>query len=430
MNILIKNAFIVTMDEKREIIEKGYVFIEGEYIKAVGAGEYKGEFENSHNTKVINGENYCVMPGLVNAHTHAAMTLLRGYGEGLPLMQWLNHKIWPMEAKFKEEHIKVGTQLACIEMLRSGTTTFNDMYFMQEQVLEVVKDMNMRAVLGLPIIGEAWENQLNTSLEIMQKIDKEENVSFKMMFAPHSPYTLSYDALKSIGQMAKEKDKGIHIHVSETEDEVNIIREKYNKTTCELLDEVGILQSPVVAAHCVHLTKDDMDILQKAGVSPVYNPQSNMKLASGTAPVGEMLKMEINVCLGTDGTSSNNNLNMFEEMETAAFLQKLKYNDATKLSSKTVLKMATYNGAKALGFKDLGMIKEGFKCDLIMLDLNRPNMVPIYDMHSNLVFSANGSEVQYVIVNGNILMEKGEFLNIDEEKIIYESNKLCKKLIY
>lgn len=430
MNILIKNAFIVTMDEKKEIIERGYVLIEGENIKSVGEGEYKGEFENIQNTKVINGENYCVMPGLINAHTHAAMTLLRGYGEGLPLMQWLNHKIWPMEAKFKEEHIKVGTELACIEMLRSGTTTFNDMYFMQEQVLEVVKDMNMRAVLGLPMIGEAWENQLKQSLDIMQKVDKEGNSTLKMMFAPHSPYTLSYDALKGIAQAAKEKNKRIHIHVSETEDEVNIMKEKYNKTTCELLEEVGIFQSPVVAAHCVHLTKKDMNILQKSGVSPVYNPQSNMKLASGTSPVGEMLDMRINVCLGTDGTSSNNNLNMFEEMETAAFLQKLKYSDATKISPNTVLKMATYNGAKALGFENLGMIKEGFKCDIIMLDLNRPNMVPVYDMHSNLAFSANGSEVQYVIVNGNIIMEKGELLNIDEEKIIYEGNKLCKKLIY
>ncbi|WP_138204664.1 amidohydrolase [Haloimpatiens lingqiaonensis] len=427
MNILIKNAFIVTMDEEREVIEKGYLFIEGETIKSVGAGEYKGEIEN---TKVINGENYCVMPGLINAHTHAAMTLLRGYGEGLPLMQWLNEKIWPMEAKFKEEHIKTGTELACIEMLRSGTTTFNDMYFMQEQVLEVVKHMNMRAVLGIPIIGEAWESQLKASLDIIEKLDKEKSENLKMMFAPHSPYTLSYDALKSVAQIAKEKNKGVHIHVSETEDESNIIREKYNKTTCELLEETGILKNPVVAAHCVHLTKGDMNILKKSEVSPVYNPQSNMKLASGTASVGEMLDMGINVCIGTDGTSSNNNLNMFEEMETAAFLQKLKYSDATMLSAKNALKMATYNGAKALGFKNLGVIKEGFKGDIIMLDLNRPNMVPIYDIHSNLVFSTNGSEVQYVIVNGNVIMEKGEFLNVDEEKIIYESNKMCKKLIY
>lgn len=430
MDILIKDAMIITMDEDRKVIDRGYILIRDKYIQEVSYGEYYGEYtEHYENLEVINGKDYCVMPGLINAHTHAAMTMLRGYGEGLPLMRWLKEKIWPMESKFTGKHIKLGTEIACLEMLSTGTTCFNDMYFYQEEVMEVAKRYNMRAVLGIPIIGDNWQDQLKDGLEFHKKVKNSKDSLITTMLAPHSPYTLSKEALKVIGEEGKKIGSGIHIHIGETEDEVNILKEQYNSTSCQVLLESDIFQNRVVGAHCVHLTDNDIKIIKDNKVNVVYNPQSNMKLASGVARIVDMLNEGINVCMGTDGTSSNNNLNMMEEMETGALLQKLWYNDPTKLDSKEIIKMATLNGAAALGLDKLGIIKEGFLADLIMINLNKPNLVPNYNIYSNIVFSANGNEVEYVIVNGNIVMKKGEFLNIDKEKVIYEFKNLCKNLI-
>ncbi|MHC1720699.1 MAG: amidohydrolase [Clostridiaceae bacterium] len=426
MDILIKDVMIVTMDPLKEVISRGYVLISGEKISQVDEGGYQG---NTEGFKIINGKGYCVLPGLINCHTHMAMTLLRGYGEGLPLMRWLNEKVWPMEARFREEHIRIGTNLALVEMLRSGTTTVNDMYFYQETVKNCAKECNVRMVLGFPIMGEAWESQLKEYLSSIGRINAEKSAMCKGMLAPHSAYTLNADALSCIASAAREYGCGIHIHVSETEDEQKIVREQYNKTPCELLLETGTFDVNTMAAHCVYLSDNDMDILKYKKVNPVYNPQSNMKLASGSARIADMLDMGINVCLGTDGASSNNNLNMFEEMGTGALLQKLSCKDATTLGGRTMLELATVNGAKALGFGNLGRIKPGYLADMIMVNLNKPSMVPVHDIHSNLVFSANGSEVEYVIINGGMVMEKGEFTNIDEEKVIYESNKLVSELI-
>lgn len=426
MGILIKNAMIVTMDEDREVINNGYVLIEGDKFIEVRKGDYLGETQN---LAIIDGNGYCVMPGLINCHTHAAMTLLRGYGEGLPLMRWLNEKIWPMESKFNENHIKIGTEIAILEMLRTGTTAFNDMYFYQDSVMEVCKEFNMRVSLGIPIIGDHWKEQLRSAENLINIVDKENNNLIRTMIAPHSPYTLSKEALKDIGCVAKNYNKGVHIHIAETEDEINIIKERYNMTPCELLSSTDIFNNKVVGAHCVHLTDNDIKILKDNQVSPVYNPQSNMKLASGTARILEMLNNDINVCIGTDGTSSNNNLNMFEEMETGALLQKLWYKEPTALDGKTILKMATQNGARALGFDNVGVIKSGNYADLIMVNLNKPNMVPVHDIYSNLVFASDGSEIKYVIINGKIVMSKGEFINIDEEKVIFNCNKICRELV-
>lgn len=430
MRTLIKNTLILSMDDSVGKIDNGYIYIEDDTIKEIGKGEYPEDVKET-DIKIIDGRGYLTMPGLINCHTHAAMTLLRGYGEGLPLMRWLNEKIWPMESKFNEKHIEVGTKLACIEMLRSGTTTFNDMYFCQDKVLEVAEEFNIRAVLGIPLLGEAWESQLKQAVDLMDKIEKESNncTTVKSMFAPHSAYTLSYDALVQIGKTAEQYNKDIHIHISETADETAMIKEKYNMTVCELLEKAGIFNRRVVGAHCVHLSDGDINIIKKYNVSPVYNSQSNMKLASGAARVVDMLSEGINVCIGTDGTSSNNNLNMFEEMETGAMLQKLWYNDTTKMDAGTMIKLATVNGAKALGWNNLGKLKEGYKADIIMLNLNKAHMHPMYDINSNIVFSANGSEVETILIDGKLIMYKGELLNIDEEKILYECDRLCNELI-
>ncbi len=425
MRILIKDTMIAAVDEQ-DVIKNGYVLIEGDTIKEAASGAYHGKLDN---TKVIDGSSYCVMPGLVNCHTHMAMTLLRGYGEGLPLMRWLNEKIWPMEAKFGEEHIRIGTELALVEMLRTGTTTVNDMYFMQDTVKACAEKFNVRAVLGFPIMGENWEGLLNSVLPSINKTNSEGKAMCRAMLAPHSAYTLSLDGLRAIAEAAKNNGCGIHIHLSETEDEQKIIMDKYGMTPAKLLLEAGIFEVNTMAAHCIYLSPEDMDIVKQKNVNPVYNPQSNMKLASGTARVMEMLHKNINVCLGTDGASSNNNLNMFGEMETGALLQKLYYKDTTALSGKNVLELATLNGARALGFNNLGSIKPGNLADLIMVSLNRPSMTPVHDIYSNIAFSANGSEVEYVIINGVMVMEKGIFTSIDEEKVLYESRQLVNKLM-
>ncbi|MGE5626527.1 MAG: amidohydrolase [Solirubrobacterales bacterium] len=424
MKILIKNVMIADADT--EIIKSGYVLIEGETIKDVGPGDYLGE---TLDTRVIEGKNYCIMPGLINCHTHLAMTLLRGYGEGLSLMRWLNEKIWPMEAKFRSEHIKIGTELALVEMLRTGTTTFNDMYFIQETVKECAEDFNVRAVLGFPIMGSGWEQMLSGYLPSINKINSLKSEMCKAMLAPHSAYTLDDTALKGIAAAAKLNKCGIHVHVSETEDEQKIVMERYKKTPTELLLDTGVFDVNTMAAHCIYLSDSDMDIIKSKCVNPVYNPQSNMKLASGTAKVMDMLNKDINVCIGTDGASSNNNLNMFEEIETGALLQKLFYKDSTALSGKKVLELATINGAKALGFNNLGRIKPGYLADMVMINLNKPSMTPIHDIYSNIAFSANGSEIEYVIINGKIVMENGEFTTIDEERVIFESKKTVEKLL-
>ncbi|MCG4579480.1 amidohydrolase [Clostridium cochlearium] len=423
MSILIENIMIVTMDQEQDVIEKGYILIKDNKIKEVNVGEYLGKEENLYK---IDGKDHCAMPGLVNAHTHAGMTIFRGYGEGLPLMRWLNEKIWPIESKLKNNHVKIATELAALEMLRSGTTCFNDMYFYEEEVIKVAKEFNIRGVIGVSIMGDNWEHQLKEAIDLDKKIKEDKSGLIDSMIAPHSPYTLSIDALQTIAKEAKLKNKNIHIHISETQDEVNIVKERYNKTSCELLQDIGIFNSKVAGAHCVYLTDNDMNILKENGASVIYNPQSNMKLASGIARIAEMNDIGINVCLGTDGTSSNNNLNMIEEMETGTILQKLYYKDATKINAKQVLKMATYNGAMALmNDKKLGKIKEDYLADIVLLDLNKPNMIPINDIHSNIVFSANGSEVDYVIVNGDIVMEKGEFKHIDEEKVLHNFKEMC-----
>lgn len=425
MNLLIKNVYIITMNEKVGDIENGYIIVEGNKISEIGRESYLGRTEDY---QIIDGKGFCAMPGLINCHTHTAMTLLRGYGEGLPLMRWLNEKIWPKEATFKEKHIELGSKLACIEMLRSGTTTFNDMYFMQREVLKSASECSVRAVLGLPLIGDGWESQLNDAIKLMNYVKREykNNSMVSTKLAPHSAYTLSFGALKTIAAAASENNQDIHIHISETKDENKMIKEKYDMTPCELLLKAGIFDNNVVAAHCVHLSDSDINIIKDKNANPVYNSESNMKLASGVARITEMLEKGINVCIGTDGTSSNNNLNMFEELGTGAMLQNLWYEDTTRINSYDFLKMVTVNGAKALNIDNLGMLKEGCLADIILININKANMQPVYNIYSNLVFSANGSEVETVIVNGKIVMYKGEFLNIDEEKVLFECKNICK----
>lgn len=428
MRTLIKNTMIISMDNHK-VIQNGNILIKDSYIEDVFCGEVDPAIQNE-TTEIIDGSGLCSLPGFINTHTHVPMTLLRGVGEGKPLMKWLEEDIWPKEEKLKSNHIEAGANLAFLEMIKTGTTTFNDMYGHEEIIMKSALDFGIRGFLGSAIMGEEWKQQLEESDRIYDLIisgSYDRMINYTV--APHSPYMLSEDALRETASFARERNAMIHIHVCETKNEVEKIKSKFGINPVELLKRCGFFESKVLGAHSIYLTDKDIDIYKENGVSVLYNPQSNMKLASGVCPVMKYKEKGINIALGTDGTSSNNNLNMFEEMETGALLQKVYNEDSTICESFEMIKMATVNGARALGFKDLGKIKKGYLADIIMIDLNTPSMMPIKNVVSNTVFSANGSEVRNVIINGKLVMKDKKMLSVDEEKIIYEGNKNINQLV-
>lgn len=427
MKILIENAHIIPMTGKNEQISNGYVVIEDSLIKSMGAGQApEGEYD-----KRIDANNYLMIPGFINTHTHAAMTLLRGYADDLPLMEWLENKIWPMEAKLNDEKIYWGTKLAIVEMIKSGTTTFVDMYFSMNHVAQAVEETGIRAVLSRGKIGVApnAEIALEESIDFIKNWHKKADGRVTCMFGPHAPYTCPPEYLKRIVALAGDLDVGINIHVAETNSEIADIKNQCGATPVALLEEIGLFERDVLAAHCVHLTEDDMNILKKYNVGVAHNPESNMKLASGIAPVPEMLEKGITVALGTDGASSNNNLDMLQEMRSAAFLHKVNKMDTTIIPAYTALEMATLNGAKALKMnEEIGQIKVGMKADMILINNNSAHMTPQYDAVANIVYSAQASDVDTVIINGNIIMENRVLNNIDEDEIIKECRRIVKEL--
>lgn len=423
--VLVKNAMILTMGMKN-VIENGYVYIEDNIIKEVNEGEYTGDLNGVY---VINAKGGILMPGFVNAHTHIPMTLLRGHGDGLPLMKWLKEKIWPFENKLTQEDVEIGTYLGLIEMIRSGTTSFIDMYFHEINIADVVERVKVRGFLAHTIIGEKNDEQFKYVEDMYNKFKDSDYV--KVLIGPHSPYTLEKEVLKQVGEYARYRKMPIHIHLSETLDEIEIIKEKYNMTPIELCDSLGLFdKTKTIAAHCVHLYENDYEILKIKDITAAHNPQSNMKLASGIAPITKMIDYKINVALGTDGTSSNNNLDMFDEMRSASLLQKLNNMDATALSSFNTIKMATINGYIGLGVdNEIGKIEENYKADMIIVDTNKAHLIPIHDVYSNIVFSANGNDVKTVIVDGNIIMENYELKTIDEEYYLFEAKRRVKDIL-
>jgi 5-methylthioadenosine/S-adenosylhomocysteine deaminase len=381
---------------------------------------------------VVDAQGGIVMPGLVNTHTHAAMTLFRGYADDLPLSQWLQQHIWPAEAKLTDNDIYKGTLLACLEMIKSGTTCFNDMYFHMDETAKAVEQAGIRAALSYGMIEfgdkDKADAELKAGSRFVQKWHGKADGRITAMYGPHAPNTCSREFLQRVKDKAREGGVKVHIHVLETEAELKEMKEKYGMCSIHMLNNIGFFDSDVVAAHCVWLSDGDIKILAEKGVNISHNPVSNMKLASGIAPVTKLLQNGANVCLGTDGCASNNNLDMFEEMKIAALLQKVSTMDPTALPAKEVLKMATVNGAKALGI-NAGMIRKGALADLIVVDRNKAHMRPFYDATSHLVYSANGQDVMTSIVNGKLLMQDYEVLCMDEMKIIEQASVAAENLI-
>jgi 5-methylthioadenosine/S-adenosylhomocysteine deaminase len=392
------------------------ILIDGENILQVGQVADTA-------AEIIDCTNKLAVPGFINAHNHAAMTLFRSYADDLDLMDWLQNKIWPAEDKLTGEDVYWGTMLAIAEMLKSGTTTFADMYFFMPEVAKAVQESGCRAVLarGMAGVSPAAEKALQESEAFFQEWHNSCDGRITVMLGPHAPYTCPPAYLKRVIELAGRLKAEIHIHLAETAGEVANCQKEHGKSPIELVNELGLFEFGTLAAHCVHLSDRDLEILRQKKVRVAHNPGSNMKLASGVAPVTKMLAQGVCVALGTDGASSNNNLDMLEEIRLAATLHKTVSLDPLAIPAKDALNMATRNGAKALGLEKItGQIAPGFKADITLFEMNAPHWYPRHDVISLLTYAANSADVHTVIVNGKILLKNRSLTTIDEERLIFE----------
>ncbi len=429
VDLFVSGAFILTLTDEG-IIEDGAIAIKGNTIFDIGKKEIlekkylpKRKLEYSHGL---------IMPGFINAHTHIAMTLFRGLADDLPLMEWLNEHIFPAERKLTAEMVYWGSLLGCAEMILSGTTTFCDMYLFSDQVAKAAKRAGMRAVVGEVLYdfsSPSYGNLENGFRYTEELIDKwKDDPLINVAVEPHALFTCSPDLLKRAKVLAEKYSTLLIIHLSETETEVKEIRKRYGCTPVKHLHNLDMLGHRLIAAHCVILTEEDISLLARYQVKVVHNPESNLKLASGIAPIPKLLSRGITVALGTDGPSSNNDLDMFLEMSTAAKLHKLTNLDSTTMPAETLLKMAIIGGANVLGLDEIGALEAGNKADIIVIDLNRPNLIPIYNPYSHLVYAATGADVITTIVNGKILMENRKLYTLDLDEIMENINEILIKL--
>lgn len=429
MDILLKNAQIITLNEKDEIVQEGSIGIRDNKIDYIGESEHSLEAGYS---KVIDCKGRTVMPGFVNAHNHLAMTMFRNYADDMKLMDWLFTKIFPLEDKLTDEAVYWGSLLAMVEMIKGGTTTFTDMYFFMESTARAASESGMRAVLSRGLQGESgdedFDYRLKENMELFEKYHNSLNGRIKVMLGPHSVYTCSEAYLRKVTGKSQELGMPVQIHLSETKEEVKTCIDKHGSSPVRYLENLGLLNDRTVAAHCVAVDDADLEILAARKVNVVHNPGSNMKLASGIAPVVRMLEKGINVCLGTDGASSNNNLDMLEEMRMATYLQKAFTDDPTALPVNEVMRMATARGARALGFENVGSLEVGKAADLIVLNTEKAHYYPKYNIKSAIVYSGNSADVETVIIDGSLVMEGGHLITLDEERILYKAQKWASKL--
>ncbi len=424
MNILVKGASVLQPDYTTKVAD---IAITDDKIVAVG--EVPAGFV-ADNT--INGKDKFAVPGFVNTHTHASMTLLRSYADDLALMDWLNNHIWPVEAKMVEKDIRVGGELAVLEMIKSGTTAFLDMYGPYlESVIDVTAKAGIRGVFSRGPIGfiPGQDKVLDENVTMYKNYNGTADGRITVAMGVHAPYTCPPEFCEKAAGLAKDNGMHMHIHMSETQDEINQMQEKYGKRPFKYIEETGLFDVPAIAAHCVWLDDEDFAIMKKHNIAVAHNPASNMKLASGIAPVPRMLKEGITVGLGTDGTSSNNNLDMLEEIRLAAILHKVNELDPLSVPAAEALKMGTETGAKAIWLDDTGVIAPGKKADIVLYDLNRPEWCPRHNLVSLLVYSASSASADTMICNGKVIMEKGKVLTMDEERILHEAQEAAMALV-
>ena len=425
--ILIKNALILNPNNFEEKVQS--LLIKNDLI-----AEIADEIDEGNVDKIIDASGKVLLPGFVNTHTHLSMTLFRGLADDLSLDSWLNDHIWPMEANLNGDYCYIGALLGAAELIKSGTTTFSDMYFYMEDVARAVDEAGIRAVLSYGMIdfgdAEKREAEIKENLTLFENCNGMADGRIKVFFGPHSPYTASEELLIKVRQLADEHNMGIHIHVSETQKEIDDVSAEKGLRPFEYLDKIGFLGPDVVAAHSVWLSDEEIEIIKKNDVKISHNPCSNMKLASGVAPVSKLIENDICVSIGTDGASSNNNLDLIEELKTASLLQKVSTLDPNVLNSYEAIAMGTIKGAEALGLDDeIGSIEVGKKADIILIDTNCANMVPDSStLTSNIIYSANGSNVDTTICNGKILMENKKLTVLDEQEIYDNAREAIKNL--
>ncbi len=430
IDLLIRNGIVLTMDEEDRKFDRGAVAVSGDAIVGVGPEE---TLAAEGAARVIDARGGIIMPGLINTHTHAAMTLFRGLADDLPLMEWLQDHIFPAEARLDADKVYAGTTLACAEMILSGTTCFCDMYLFEGAVAQAARDAGVRAVVGevlydfpSPHYGPI-EKGLDYTLRLIEKWRDDPLVSIAV--EPHSPYLCAPDLLKRAESISRTHDIPLVIHVSETKGEVDQMRERYGKTPVAHLSDLGLLSPRLIACHCVALTQDDISLLRDHNVKVSHNPESNMKLASGIAPIPELLKAGVCVALGTDGCSSNNNLDLFGEMDTAAKLHKVNTLDPTVLDAGAVLRMATIDGARALGLGDItGSLETGKRADIIVIDTDKPHLTPMYHPESHLVYAVRGSDAAASVINGQVVMADRQLTTIDRTALSAQIREIGREI--
>lgn len=428
MITLLKNFDILSPGDDSPEVNSSLIVQDGE-IKSIL--EEAGQEEIRSADKVVEGEGRLLIPGFVNTHAHLGMTIFRGYADDIALNEWLQDWIWPAEEELTPDEVYWASSLAILESIRSGVTTVSDMYFNMDRTAEAIKEAGIRGLISYGIIAEELDEpgrqEIGTAVDLVENWDGAAEGRLKVALSPHAPYTCSSEVLRELSRISEEMDVPIHTHVSETEGEVEESHEEFGLSPVQRLEELGILDNEVLAAHCVHLGREDMEILKEKDVVVAHNPTSNMKLASGAAPIEELKQYGVKVTLGTDGPGTNNDLDMFEEMRQATFLAKLEADDPTALSAEETFKSATASEVEELGFSGLGRIEEGAKADLVGLKRDQPYWTPEYETVSNLVYSAKSREVDFVMADGKPVMEDGNVKTMDEEKILEKVREIGEK---
>lgn len=435
MKTLIKNIEIITMDDENRHYPEGAILYEDDTIVYAGPSSgldsrlIKAE---PGKLKIMDGRGMLALPGFVNAHTHIAMTAFRGYADNMPLWEWLSQRIWPMEERLEPGDAYWLSLLGAAEMISSGVTTFSDMYMFMTDTAQAVLDCGMRAVLSRGLTGpdEHMEQRYREVDELAEWQRKAEG-RIRMMIGPHSVYTCAPEVLITSRQLAEKYGVGIHVHLSETAGEVEECIGKYGKTPVRHLHDLGLFELPVTAAHCVHLTQDDMELMAGWNVKAVHCPSSNMKLASGFAPVDDMLRHGITLSLGTDGAASNNNLSILKEMSVAALIAKGYTGNAEALPAMKAVEMATRMGAEALNLQDeIGSLEPGKKADIQLIDLSGPHYHPREDPLVHLVYSGYSGDINTVVINGQVVMQDRVLTTIDLERVYKEVDRIIKRIRY
>lgn len=427
-SVLIKNTDIITLDEQGTILRSADIAIEGSVITAVG--DVPAEFKAD---EVIDGYNHVALPGFFNAHCHAPMTFERGWAEDLPFPRWLNEKIWVAESALTPDDVYWGAALAACEMIRTGTVAFNDHYFYMDRVAEVVEQSGLKAMLTWCVFGIGDDKEVGANLDgtlaFAERWQDGTGGRLHVCLGPHSPYVCPPDYLRRVAKAAAERRLPIHLHVAESQEQVDNSLRAHGKTPVAHLESLGIFDSPCVAAHCLAVSDEDLDILARRNVSVVHTPITYMKLAMGVNDLSRFFKRGINVAIGTDGPGSNSDMDMPTQIRQTVILQKHERRDPEALPGDMALRMATRNGAKAMGFSRSGVVAPGYAADLTLFDFDKPHLYPRHNLVANLVHSAKGSDVSHVIVEGELLYRDGELLTLDEERILREAERHAFRMV-